>query len=82
MNTGMTYPSMPLTPQQVADIYGLSVSSVRKAIRNGELPARHKNGGQRKWYITTSDLEVWVTKGMWQPKDNNNQSVKKIECLI
>lgn len=58
-----TAPQLPLTPKEVAEIYGISVSVVRKEIEKGSLKARHKRGQTKNWYITREAIEEWVQNG-------------------
>jgi len=46
-----------LTPQEVSDLLQVSVYTVRRWIKQGELPA-YKVG--RLWRITESDLDKWL----------------------
>ena len=46
-----------LTPQEVSDILRVSVYTVRRWIKEGELPA-YKVG--RGWRISESDLNRWL----------------------
>lgn len=56
----MASPRLPYTVAQVADMYGMGVEAVRREIRSGRLPASHKRGQSRKWYVTDADLETWA----------------------
>jgi len=56
--TPMDLPSQPfLTPQEVSDLLQVSVYTVRRWIKKGELPA-YKVG--RLWRIKTGDLNQWL----------------------
>jgi excisionase family DNA binding protein len=46
-----------LTPQEVSDLLQVSVYTVRRWIKQGELPA-YKVG--RLWRINESDLDKWL----------------------
>lgn len=48
------------TPDEVAEIVGLSAFTVRQAIRDGELPAAKLRG---RWRISPEDLDAWITGG-------------------
>lgn len=48
-----------LTPQEVSDLLRVSVYTVRRWIKDGELPA-YKVG--RGWRISESDLDAWLGK--------------------
>jgi hypothetical protein len=47
-----------IRPQTVAEMYDMSVESVYKAVRSGELVARKMS--PRVWLITPADAEKWV----------------------
>jgi excisionase family DNA binding protein len=47
-----------LTPQEVSDLLRVSVYTVRRWIKEGELPA-YKVG--RGWRISEADLERWLS---------------------
>ena len=46
-----------LTPQEVSDLLRVSVQTVRRWIKDGELPA-YKVG--RGWRIRKGDLDTWL----------------------
>jgi excisionase family DNA binding protein len=53
---------MLLTPQEAADLLGLSRETIRRAIRSGELKAIRL--GYRTVRVTKADLDEWiVSKG-------------------
>jgi len=53
-------PSQPfLTPQEVSDLLQVSVYTVRRWIKQGQLPA-YKVG--RLWRIKEGDLNKWLDK--------------------
>lgn len=56
----MAQPRLPYTVKQVADMYGVSAETIRREIQAGRLPARHKRGQTRVWYMTDADLETWA----------------------
>lgn len=56
----MAMPPLPYTVQQVADQYGYSVDKIRREIREGRLPARHKRGQSRIYYMTDKDIKDWI----------------------
>lgn len=49
-----------LSTAEYADAVGLAVSTVRRAVRNGDIPARRIGGS---WRIPISDLEVHNSQG-------------------
>jgi excisionase family DNA binding protein len=54
----MNLPTQPfLTPQEVSDLLQVSVYTVRRWIKQGELPA-YKVG--RLWRINKGDLNRWL----------------------
>ena len=56
--TPMELPKQPfLTPQEVSDLLQVSVYTVRRWIKQGELPA-YKVG--RLWRINKHDLNEWL----------------------
>lgn len=56
--TPMNLPTQPfLTPQEVSDLLQVSVYTVRRWIKQGELPA-YKVG--RLWRINKGDLNRWL----------------------
>ena len=60
---GWQAPPLPMTPHEVAQIYGVSDEYICREIRAGRLKARHKRGGVRNWYITREALEEWAESG-------------------
>ena len=48
-----------LTPQEVSDLLRVSVYTVRRWIKEGDLPA-YKVG--RGWRISESDIDSWLRK--------------------
>ncbi len=48
-----------LTPQEVSDLLRVSVYTVRRWIKEGDLPA-YKVG--RGWRISESDIDAWLRK--------------------
>jgi excisionase family DNA binding protein len=56
----MDLPTQPfLTPQEVSDLLQVSVYTVRRWIKQGELPA-YKVG--RLWRIKKDDLNRWLSR--------------------
>ena len=56
--TSINLPAQPfLTPQEVSDLLQVSVYTVRRWIKQGELPA-YKVG--RLWRINKHDLNRWL----------------------
>jgi putative molybdopterin biosynthesis protein len=56
----MGLPAHPfLTPEEVSDLLQVSVYTVRRWIKQGELPA-YKVG--RLWRIDTADLNDWLNQ--------------------
>lgn len=53
-------PRLPYTVREVADMYGMSVETVRREIHAGRLKAAHKRGQRRVWYITQANLKDWA----------------------
>ena len=53
-----------LTPEQVAEVLGVSPSTVTRWFRTGHLPGRNLANGARKacWRISEGDLATWVAK--------------------
>lgn len=53
-----------LSPEEVADVLGVSPSTVTRWFRTGHLPGRNLANGQRKacWRISEDDLAAWVAK--------------------
>ena len=65
--TPMDLPTQPfLTPQEVSDLLQVSVYTVRRWIKQGELPA-YKVG--RLWRINKNDLNRWLSRQ--RPLDTN-----------
>jgi putative molybdopterin biosynthesis protein len=48
-----------LTPQEVSDLLRVSVYTVRRWIKEGDLPA-YKVG--RGWRISESDIDAWLRR--------------------
>lgn len=48
------------TPQEVSDLLQVSVQTVRRWIREEELPAYKV--GRRMWRISASDLNGWLSR--------------------
>jgi hypothetical protein len=60
MTATATIPRLPYTVKQVADMYNMSVESVYAEIRAQRLPAHHKRGATKRWFITDADLHEWI----------------------
>lgn len=56
--------AMPLSPAQAAEMCGVGVSVIYRAIGDGSLPARHRRGQTSRWFILREDLEAWAAGGM------------------
>jgi excisionase family DNA binding protein len=72
MSTWTTNPAgMPnfLTPEEVSDLLRVSVYSVRRWIKAGELPA-YKVG--RMWRIDKAELDAWLAQCKLTDLDNSN----------
>lgn len=46
-----------LTPNEVAELVGCHVVTVRDALRTGELTGTRRN---RRWYVRREDAEAWA----------------------
>lgn len=53
-------PQLPYTVKQVAEMYDMREAAVLAEIHAGRLPARHKRGMMKCWYMTLDDLKVWA----------------------
>jgi excisionase family DNA binding protein len=60
---------MTLSPSisipEIAELTDLSESSVRKALRNGEIPAQHVGD---RWVISRDAFEAWMSGGSVEAK--------------
>ena len=59
MSKTQAAPEPLLTPQEVADILKLNVQTVRRLLRNGEIP-HHKVGGSYR--VSQSQLEEYLAR--------------------
>ena len=63
-----------LTARQSAVVYSLSKTTIRDAIRAGELPAFRI--GKRRLLILRQDLEQWLRKHQVRPSAHAEQTVR------
>ena len=61
-----TEPRRLLSPKQVSDLCGLHVEVVRRAIRDGELPASRLRGKLR---VRPEDFDAWVNQNAVSAED-------------
>ncbi len=75
--------SMLLTTEEVAYILGLSPFTIRRLLREGELPG--KKVGKRQWRIQRSDLDKYLnasrTPGISQQPAQSKDKIARIEQL-
>jgi putative molybdopterin biosynthesis protein len=64
LSTGQVEHQTFLTPQEVSDILRVSVYTVRRWIKEGDLPA-YKVG--RGWRISESDIDDWLNQHQSAP---------------
>ncbi len=59
-----------LSPSEIAKLTGIDVSTIRKAIKSGELPAiRLSSAANAKWRVDRSDLQRWVESKKQTPQE-------------
>src|SRR6266487_3988228 len=75
--------SVLLTPEEAANILGLSTFTVRRLLREGELPGRKV--GKRQWRIRRADLDEYLgtsdTSGISQHPQQSKDKSTRIEQL-
>lgn len=57
---------LPYTVAEVAAMYGKSRNTILREIASGRLPAKHKKGETKRWYITDEALEEWARNYAWE----------------
>lgn len=53
----------PYTPAEVAEMFGVSVSTIYREIREHRLKARLKRGSSRGYRITKEAISDWLENG-------------------
>lgn len=72
---------MLLTPEEAAGILGLSPFTVRRLLREGELPGRKV--GKRRWRIRRTDLDDYLeVSHAWQPGAPEAQAEHRPAILL
>src|SRR5438874_1250108 len=83
MRRRMEPTNMLLTPEEVAHILGLSPFTVRRLLRQGELPGRKV--GKRQWRIPRAELDKYLstslTSGMSRQPQQSKDKAARIEQL-
>lgn len=57
------------SPKQIAEMFGISASTVRDEIRNGRLKAGRKRGQKRGYWVKRADLDAWADGDCLEPFD-------------
>ena len=60
-----------LSPSEIAQVTGIDVSTIRAAIKSGELPAmRLSSAANAKWRVHRADLWRWVESKKQPPAED------------